>query len=464
MDIRELIDQQPVDHQEQSTAGKMTGGVDQSQTSTSAQQKKSSPAATPPAATPAPETRVPLERHAADAAVLSHVHAGLQQGPSSSQSAAQTDSAAPPLPGIHTRPAESTQERAIGTSTGSGAEIPSSLSSGNIQEQQRQQHDSDTASISAPSSFSLGLSVDTDESGSDADSALGSVRAQSSSMSASSSIFDFVEEHGRTWHRYHEGKYFMPNDIPEQERLDLQHSISVRLFGGLYLAPIERPGRVLDIGTGTGVWAIEFANEHPESDVLGTDLSPIQPEYVPPNCRFEVDDAEDEWIFSYKFDFIHSRFMSGSISDFPELFAVCLENLNPGGWAEFQDYYVRLQAVDGSLVGTTLERWNECVIEGVRRMGKNALACAKYKSQMQDAGFVQVTEKKFALPGNAWAKGDDQKMLGTMQMENILNGLHGFSIGLFTKMLGMSVEEVELMLVDVRKDLRNTKIHFYYIV
>ncbi|KAJ0117353.1 methyltransferase domain-containing protein [Diaporthe amygdali] len=322
--------------------------------------------------------------------------------------------------------------------------------------------DSDNASLNAPSSFSVGLSIDTDDS--DADSALGSVRAQSSSMSASSSIFDFVEEHGRTWHRYHEGKYFMPNDIPEQERLELQHSISVRLFGGLSLAPIERPNRVLDIGTGTGIWAIEFANEHPESDVLGTDLSPIQPEYVPPNCRFEVDDAEDEWVFNHRFDYIHARFMCGSFGNFPEIFRSCLENLEPGGWAEFQDYYVKLQCMDESLVGTALERWNDCVLEGVRRMGKNGLAAARFKAQMLDAGFVDVVERKFALPGNPWAKGEDQKMLGMMQMENILDGLHGFSIGLFTKMLGMAAEEVELMLMDVRKDLRNTKIHFYYIV
>lgn len=36
----------------------------------------------------------------------------------------------------------------------------------------------------------------------------------------------------------------------------------------------------LDIGTGTGIWAIDFADEHPETTVIGTDLSPIQPDSV----------------------------------------------------------------------------------------------------------------------------------------------------------------------------------------
>jgi ubiquinone/menaquinone biosynthesis C-methylase UbiE len=29
---------------------------------------------------------------------------------------------------------------------------------------------------------------------------------------------------------------------------------------------------VLDVGCGTGLWAIEFAEEHPSAKVLGTDL------------------------------------------------------------------------------------------------------------------------------------------------------------------------------------------------
>jgi ubiquinone/menaquinone biosynthesis C-methylase UbiE len=53
-------------------------------------------------------------------------------------------------------------------------------------------------------------------------------------------------------------------------------------FGGkLYLCPFpegKQIHRVLDVGTGTGIWAIDFADENLEAHVLGVDLSPIQPQ------------------------------------------------------------------------------------------------------------------------------------------------------------------------------------------
>ena len=70
----------------------------------------------------------------------------------------------------------------------------------------------------------------------------------------------------------------------------MQHHMYYMSLGGhLYRAPIQHPVReVLDLGTGTGIWAIDFADQHPEANVLGIDLSPIQPGWVPPNCQFEI--------------------------------------------------------------------------------------------------------------------------------------------------------------------------------
>ncbi len=44
---------------------------------------------------------------------------------------------------------------------------------------------------------------------------------------------------------------------------------------------------------------------------------------VPPNVSFEVDDVESEWQYSQLFDFIHSRYMAGSIADWPRLMRQC---------------------------------------------------------------------------------------------------------------------------------------------
>lgn len=41
---------------------------------------------------------------------------------------------------------------------------------------------------------------------------------------------------------------------------------------------------------------------------------------VPPNVSFFVDDLEDVWDYSTKFDFIFSRFLTGSIRDWPKFF------------------------------------------------------------------------------------------------------------------------------------------------
>ena len=55
--------------------------------------------------------------------------------------------------------------------------------------------------------------------------------------------------------------------------------LKVCLNGKLFLAPIDKPARVLDIGCGTGIWAIEFGDEQPDAEIIGTDLSATQPSW-----------------------------------------------------------------------------------------------------------------------------------------------------------------------------------------
>lgn len=53
-------------------------------------------------------------------------------------------------------------------------------------------------------------------------------------------------------------------------------AFTIYLEGALYRAPIGLPEYVLDIAAGTGIWAIKFAQEHPQTTMIGTDLSMIE--------------------------------------------------------------------------------------------------------------------------------------------------------------------------------------------
>lgn len=64
----------------------------------------------------------------------------------------------------------------------------------------------------------------------------------------------------------------------EQDRLDIHHEIMLLVAKGqLYKAPVENAQKVLDLGTGTGIWCIDFANDHPEAEVIGLDLRSVHP-------------------------------------------------------------------------------------------------------------------------------------------------------------------------------------------
>jgi len=301
------------------------------------------------------------------------------------------------------------------------------------------------------------LNVDNDH-----DSAFFEMTPQPSTTSITSSVYNFVEENGRTYHRYKEGKYMLPNDEAEKYRLDLQHQLwLITLFDELNLAPVKNLHNVLDFGTGTGVWAIEFANKHPTAQVVGSDLSPIQPDYVPSNCRFEVDDAEDEWNYSQKFDLIHGRAMVTCFKDPGEVIKQAFQSLTPGGYLELQDMILPMRAIDDSLNGTVIDHWTKLTMESAAKLGTSWKNSANYVRYYEEAGFVDIQEKYFQWPSNTWPKGERMKTLGSYWQEDMLRGLEALSMAVLTRGAGMSKEEVLAMTAEVKKDIHNTDIHAY---
>jgi SAM-dependent methyltransferase len=76
-----------------------------------------------------------------------------------------------------------------------------------------------------------------------------------------------------------------------------------------------------------------MADAFPSAEVIGTDISPIQPSWVPPNAQFQIEDAQLDWTFEPEsFDFIHVRYMHGAIGDWGKLYRQMFQFLKPGGW------------------------------------------------------------------------------------------------------------------------------------
>ncbi|KAM5349172.1 hypothetical protein ACJ41O_008995 [Fusarium nematophilum] len=283
-----------------------------------------------------------------------------------------------------------------------------------------------------------------------------------------SSVEDYPEEFGRTYHAYKEGSYAFPNDLSEQDRLEFQNGIIMsKLFDGqLHVAPFSRqdpPRRVLDVATGTGDWAVQMGDEYPTSYVEGIDLSPIQPETLPPNVRFFVQDASEPWSCTEKFDYIHTRSTLGSFSDFKsEVVQQAFDNLEPGGWFESLDLMAMWYSDDNTLsADSALSRWSRNLNIASEAINRPLSVAHRLKEWYEEVGFVDVQERVYKMPLNGWPADPYWKEIGKLWKWNLLEGLSGFTLGLFSRVLGWTEEQIQMSLVDVRRDIQDTRIHAY---
>ncbi|KAI9850919.1 MAG: hypothetical protein M1838_004804 [Thelocarpon superellum] len=263
-----------------------------------------------------------------------------------------------------------------------------------------------------------------------------------STKSLVGSVLDDPIEHGRRYHGLGRDGYFLPNDEQEQTRLNILHQMYLLLLDGeLTLAPLPAaPERILDIGTGTGEWAIGMAELYPFADVTGTDISAIQPDAVPSNVFFEVDDAEGEWTFSATYDLIHIRNLAGAFKDWPAIYRECYRHLKPGGYLEVIDTeHIQMAASSpNSYITIFVSALREAADKAGRPWGTEHLK----RSMFEAAGFRDIVSVTKKVPVGPWPTDPIRKTIGKMWLIGLMEAAEGGSLRLLTRELDWKAEDV----------------------
>lgn len=211
--------------------------------------------------------------------------------------------------------------------------------------------------------------------------------------------------------------YLLAHDPNEQNRLDFQHFFLKGILQTNCLAPITAPNALLDVGSGTGRWALEMAQQFPNARVTGIDVTPTIPD-APLNTQFVQHDILKGLPFPpASFDYVHARLLVAAIPTqaWQGLFKEYLRITRPGGWVEL---------LEG---GTTFLNPGPCTQQYLawwdklsRPRGIDAAFMNHLPDLMQQLGYEQVRSQLLHVPVGKWGG-----RAGSMLLTNLVSGWGG---------------------------------------
>ncbi|KAM9881319.1 methyltransferase domain-containing protein [Verticillium dahliae] len=226
--------------------------------------------------------------------------------------------------------------------------------------------------------------------------------------------------------------------------------------------------RVLDLGTGTGIWAIDVSDalwKGPENHGLvhGLDLAYIQPADVPSTVSFMQADVEEPWpLRENDYDMIHIQLLKGGIRDWTDLYRKIFRHLKPGGYLEHVEIDWTFRSDDNTLTSdTALVAWSEAVHRALRTFGTPLDINDRIKGDLQALGFTDVTETIVKLPINPWADNKHDQELGRWFNLAATHAVNAMSLAPLTRVEGWPVEQVQSLGSEVKKNLCKLSIHAY---
>lgn len=248
----------------------------------------------------------------------------------------------------------------------------------------------------------------------------------------------------------------MPIDEMELMRQALVHQVFLHvLHDELTTVPLQDPSYVLDVGAGTGDWAIKLAETYPRTEVVGTDIAAVaETSSVPMNVFFEIEDAEDWDRPLDHYDLVHLRCMEGAFCDWGKVYGNVYGSLKPGGWVEVQDWDRCKATLDAFLRNFSPESPAHGLLEDLAAAAETAgrsLSMAHMDTQsLLSCGFVDVRLTEYVIPITVSASS-----VGKIWLISCLDMWEAMCLRLLTQEMGWDPHECKAACEETARELAN---------
>jgi SAM-dependent methyltransferase len=238
---------------------------------------------------------------------------------------------------------------------------------------------------------------------------------------------------------------------------DLQHEIWLLTLDS-HLHSTQLPGNVrsiLDIGCGTGAWALAMAAQWPRAQVVATDIT--LPGIAPPaNLTLVQSNAEEPWPFQHRFDFIHGRMLASGIHDWLSVLTRCWEHLEPGGQLELLDICHPFRADDPAADSETSAfiRWGHAAELGWNANGLDYRTALTHTQRLRALGFQHVKETQLKWPLGEWAETETARRIGSLTLQNFTTFLRTAGSSILAHNPSLDAQETERLSAEALADLR----------
>lgn len=125
---------------------------------------------------------------------------------------------------------------------------------------------------------------------------------------------------------------------------------------------------------------------------------------------------------------------------------------------------IRCDCDDGTMPPTSvIYRWGGYFVEAGRICGKSMEVYKDIPMWLAEAKYTNVACSYAKTPvGGSWCQTEEEREIGRWNAVNVMEGMEGFSLAIFTRLLGWDPIEVQALLGLVRTEIQEQKVHAYF--